>query len=107
MAAAPWLTHCSSPQLCTICGWRLEVALAQRRGDRHRVAGAHRVLEAELDRLHAQRVGDLFHQAFQGELGLRRAVAAERARRRDVGVDDLGGELHVRAAIGRQPAQTR
>ena len=23
IAAAPWLTHCSSPQLCTTCGWRL------------------------------------------------------------------------------------
>ena len=81
------------------------VAFAQRRRDRHRVARTHGVLEPELDRIDAQRFGDLFHQAFERKLGLRRAVAAEGAGRWDVGVDDVGVKLHVRAAIGGQPAQ--
>ena len=82
------------------------VALAQRGGDRHRVAGAHRILEPELDGVEAQRVRDLLHQAFQGKLGLGRAVAAEGARRRHIGVDHLGVELDVGTAVGGQPAQT-
>ena len=82
------------------------VAFAQRRGDQHRVARTHGVLEPELDGVEAQRVGDLLHQAFQGKLGLGCAVAAEGAGRRHVGVDHLGVEPDVGAAVGRQPAQT-
>ena len=49
--------------------------------------------------------GDLVHQAFQRQQRLRRAVAAKGARHRLVGVDDLGVEAHVGAAVGGQAAQ--
>ncbi len=64
-------------------------------------AGADGVLQAELQRVEAHFAGDFFHVALQRPEALRHAVAAVCARRRGVGVHDVGVEADVgRLAVG-------
>ena len=63
---------------------------------RRLAAHADRVAAAQLDRVHAQRRGQLVHLRLVAERGLHRAEAAHRAARRVVGVEAVAVDVHVR-----------
>ena len=74
--------------------------LAQRLTGGGGVAGTQRIHPAQFDRVHAERLGDALHVHFDGELGLRRAEAAERAVGRSVGEHCAAADVDVVAAVG-------
>ena len=79
-------------------------AFAPRAAERMLVAGAHGILQTELDRIDAQLARDAFHVHIHRERALRHAVTAKGSGGRRVGVDDVGVEANVgnrRIAFGR------
>ena len=75
-----------------------DIGLLKRGGD-HRVARTYDVAPAKFDSAHADAARQLVHCGFDGEVGLRQAVAAKRAAGHRVGVDHVGVDLLVVAAI--------
>ena len=75
-------------------------ALAQHLAGGSHVAEAVGVAAPQLERIEAQGGRDPVHVAFDGELGLRRAEAAEGAVRRRVGGDRAGANRDVGTAVG-------
>jgi len=67
----------------------------------------HLVDAPDLERVHAQQFGKVVNGAFEGESGLRGAVAAEAAGRHHVGIDRVTIGLLVDAAIGSDRADER
>ena len=63
------------------------------------IALRHQVLPAVFQRRHADGLGAFVRVRFIGERSLRHAVAAHRARRRDIGEYGIGVALKVRAGI--------
>ena len=63
------------------------------------VAVAQQVLEAKLERVDAEALGDQVHLALVGPGDLRDRVAAEAAGRRHVRVDGVGVDRHVRDPV--------
>ena len=73
---------------------------------RKRVARRERVQEAELDRIDAERVGELVHLGLAGEARLNRAEAAHRAARRVVRVHHRRLDQRVRHQVGAELRRT-
>ena len=71
------------------------------------IAGADSVALAQLDRVDAERLGDFVHLRLEREVCLRRAVAAEGAGDRCVGVDAQPFDVDVRAAVQRAEGRRR
>ncbi len=59
-------------------------------------ARMNRVLESKLNRVEIQGARDLFDMTVERPISLRHAIAAIRARRRRVGVDDVRVEADIR-----------
>ena len=72
---------------------------------RQLLAFLHPVQPLERDGVHAERLGQFLHVLLQAEERLRRAVAAEGAGHRLVGVDHVAVEAGIGQPVGAQPAE--